>query len=696
MTKLSPRAHVRLAPVIRVASCSVLALLSLAGCATNSSPTAKDRAAATDSTSASGPQAAPGLRETGPGVERFYRIRTPGAPAIMPDGSLLVRDLPEGVPQVYRIPPGADGKAVAVAKPKELVGAQKLTNFADGATGYSVSPDDKRVIVMTAAGGNERNQVYLLDVLNPNPATNLTPVLVNPEVVFRPNGWSRDSQSFYYSANDTDPNNFHLSRYDFATKASTKLLARDGDWSVADSTTDGSRLVVTQYRSSTDADVSILDTKTGALTLLNPAVVPAGQTAGIEPVGFSPDEKTVYVISDHEQGIKRLFAIDLATMKSSKPLPQFDRYELDSAGFSEGRKLFSVSVNEEGYGVPHVFRVQGNTFRKLELPAIDKGVVSLTELEDDRIGWSLSNARTPNLAFTWNVPAEGAFAQPPRQLSFADTQGIDLTSFTLPELVQVTSFDGKQIPAFLYLPAGAKKGTPIPFVVDYHGGPEAQYRPDYSTFVQYLLSEGFGVLRPNVRGSSGYGREFLMADDYKLRWGAVRDGWHCAKWLVDNGYAVPGKIASYGGSYGGFMTTAVQVEDTNRLEAGDIKQRLFGASINVVGVINFKTFLERTSGYRRKLREVEYGPLSDPDFLNSVSPLLQADKINVPMLLAHGANDPRVPVTEAMQMAEALMRRGWDPEQIYFDDEGHGFAKLENRLLFAKRASRFLKKHIAE
>jgi dipeptidyl aminopeptidase/acylaminoacyl peptidase len=322
--------------------------------------------------------------------------------------------------------------------------------------------------------------------------------------------------------------------------------------------------------------------------------------------------------------------------------------------------------------------------------------VSLTELEDNRIGWSLSNARTPGLAFSWNVPQPGKPAEAPRQVSFADTQDIDFSKFALPELIKVKSFDGMEIPAFLYLPAGAKKGSPIPFVVDYHGGPEAQYRPDYSTFVQYLVSEGFGVIRPNVRGSSGYGRAFIMADDYKLRWNAVRDGWHCAKWLVNNGYAAPGKIASYGGSYGGFMTTAVQVEDTNRLEAGDINQRLFGASINVVGVINFKTFLERTSGYRRKLREVEYGPLTDPEFLNSVSPLLQADKINVPMLLAHGANDPRVPVTEAMQMAEALMRRGWDPEQIYFDDEGHGFAKLENRLLFAKRASRFLKKHIAE
>jgi dipeptidyl aminopeptidase/acylaminoacyl peptidase len=683
----------------KVALLAAAALSLLAGCAgVGSASSASGAGGKSAAAKSEGPQAAPGLTEAGPGVERFYRIRTPGAPTIMPDGSLLVRDLPEGVSQVYRIPAGADGKAVAVAKPKELVGSVKMTNFKDGATGYTVSPDYKRVMVMTAAGGNERNQVYLLDTSNTNPETNLTPVLVNPEVVFRPNGWTKDSSGFYYSANDTDANNFHLSRYDFASKSSTKLLAREGDWSVADSSVDGSRVLVTQYRSSSDSDVSVLDVKSGALTLLNPALVPAGTTASLEPVGFARDEKSVFVISDHEEGIKRLFQVDLATMKATKPLAQFDTYELDSAGISEKRTLMAVAVNENGYGVPHVFRLPG--FTKLELPAMERGVVSLTELEDNRIGWSLANARTPGLAYSWNIPEAGKPAAQPagavRQVSFADSQDVDFSQFALPELVKVRSFDGMEIPAFLYLPSGAKKGTPVPFVVDYHGGPEGQYRPDYSNFVQYLLSEGFGVLRPNVRGSSGYGRAFIMADDYKLRWGAVRDGWHCAQWLVQNGYATPGKIASYGGSYGGFMTTAVQVEDSNRLEAGDIKQRLFGASINVVGVINFKTFLERTSGYRRKLREVEYGPLSDPEFLNSVSPLLQADKINVPMLLAHGANDPRVPVTEAMQMAEALMRRGWDPEQIYFDDEGHGFAKLENRLLFAKRMSRFLKQHIGK
>jgi dipeptidyl aminopeptidase/acylaminoacyl peptidase len=212
--------------------------------------------------------------------------------------------------------------------------------------------------------------------------------------------------------------------------------------------------------------------------------------------------------------------------------------------------------------------------------------------------------------------------------------------------------------------------------------------------VQYLLSEGFGVIQPNVRGSAGYGREFVMMDDYKKRWDSVRDGVEAAAWLVKNGYATPGKISTYGGSYGGFMAVACIVEDQSRVDAGTQKERLFGAGINVVGIVNVKTFLEQTSGYRRKLREVEYGPLSDPEFLKSISSIHKIDKINVPMMIAHGLNDPRVPVGEAMQLAIGLMKRGATPVQFYAPDEGHGFQKLENRLLFSKTMSRFLKENI--
>jgi dipeptidyl aminopeptidase/acylaminoacyl peptidase len=187
-----------------------------------------------------------------------------------------------------------------------------------------------------------------------------------------------------------------------------------------------------------------------------------------------------------------------------------------------------------------------------------------------------------------------------------------------------------------------------------------------------------------VRGSVGYGREFHQLDNYKNRWNSVRDGVEAARWLVRSGMSAPGRIAAMGGSYGGFMATATVIE------GGD----LYGASVNIVGIVNFETFLEQTKGYRRKLREAEYGPLSDPQFLISISPIHRIEDITVPMLIAHGLNDPRVPVGEAMQLAEELQKLGRDPETVYFHDEGHGFRKLDNRLLFYERVDRFLSEHL--
>jgi len=187
-----------------------------------------------------------------------------------------------------------------------------------------------------------------------------------------------------------------------------------------------------------------------------------------------------------------------------------------------------------------------------------------------------------------------------------------------------------------------------------------------------------------VRGSTGYGREFHMMDNYKKRWDSVKDGVEAARWLAKNGYSENGHIAAYGGSYGGFMSVATIIEGPD----------VFGASVDVVGIVNMKTFLEQTKDYRRKLREAEYGPLTDPDFLKTISSIHRLDEIKAPMLIAHGLNDPRVPVGEAMQLAVGLQKRGYDPELLFFPDEGHGFAKLENRLLFAKRMVKFLDRTI--
>ncbi len=192
------------------------------------------------------------------------------------------------------------------------------------------------------------------------------------------------------------------------------------------------------------------------------------------------------------------------------------------------------------------------------------------------------------------------------------------------------------------------------------------------------------MIAPNVRGSSGYGQAFIEADNYKDRMKSVKDGVWAAKYVIDQGYTDKKMVAAWGGRYGGFMTMGAITESPE----------LFGAACDVVGIVNLQTFLEKTKDYRRKLREAEYGPLSDPEFLKSISPIYKVDKIDMPLMIAHGLNDPRVPVGEAMQIAVALKKRGMDVAELYFPDEGHGFAKEENRLLYYKELAKFFEKHL--
>ncbi len=608
-------------------------------------------------------------------LERFLKIRVPGAPALAPDGTLYVRDWPDGIFQLFRI----DGPA---ATPE--AGRTQLTTFADGLGGYSLSPDGKTILLSHAVGGNENSQISVLDV-----ATGaITPACANPKVQYSVNLWLDDSSGFLFTGNDESPTDFYLYRYDLASKTATKLLGRPGAWSAADISNDGTRVLVGEYRSVSDSSIYELNTSTGALTDLTPPR-PAGVTTSVDWVGFSPDEQIAFLRCDIEDGRMKLWALDQSidepARRYSKPISALETAEVEGAFVNRQKSLLAVSTNEDGYGVVHVYRLPGLT--EVALPAIERGVVSFNQLEGERVVWSLSNARTPGLAFTADLSQPNPVVT---QITFAETQGLDLSGFPLPELVKFQSFDGLEIPAFLWTPKGFTKGGAIPFIVNYHGGPEGQFRPSFNATSQYLLDAGFGILQPNVRGSTGYGREFHMKDDYKKRWDSVRDGVLAAEWLVANGYATAGKIATNGGSYGGFMSVACLIEDQERVDAGDRPERMFGAGVNVVGITNVRTFLEKTSGYRRKLREVEYGPLSDPEFLDSVSSMNRIDKLKVPMFIAHGFNDPRVPVEEAMQLAVALKDKGLSPQLFIAPDEGHGFAKLDNRIYFTKRMSDFL------
>ncbi len=336
----------------------------------------------------------------------------------------------------------------------------------------------------------------------------------------------------------------------------------------------------------------------------------------------------------------------------------------------------AIAVNEGAYDSIRVLDVA----RGIEVarPILPRGLVYSDNTSDpaEHIAWRPDGA---SLFVAWESatsPAEiyeireGA---PPTRWTFAG--GAPLRGLVEPVEMTYRSFDRLEIPALLY----RSDDRPKPTVVYFHGGPESQSRGSFVPQVSSLVAAGFDVLAPNVRGSTGYGRHYFSMDDRERRWDSVRDGCEAARHLKRTGVAT--RVAAMGGSYGGFMTLAVLVEDPDLWDAG----------VDIVGIADWHTFFKNTSGWRRDLRAAEYGdPDQEPDatFLREFSPITRAATIKAALMVIHGRNDIRVPVSEAEQIARAVP----GSELMIFDDEGHGITRHANRVKAYGTAIEFLRK----
>jgi dipeptidyl aminopeptidase/acylaminoacyl peptidase len=297
------------------------------------------------------------------------------------------------------------------------------------------------------------------------------------------------------------------------------------------------------------------------------------------------------------------------------------------------------------------------------------------------MGISIGTATSPTDAYVLDLRRRAL-----TRWTESEIGGLDPASLIAPTRVSYPSFDGRSIPALYYRPRGEAR---FPVVVYIHGGPESQSRPWFTPIIQYLAGESrVAVLVPNVRGSDGYGKSYLAMDDGRRREDSVRDIGALLDWIAQQPELDASRAAVYGGSYGGYMVLASLVHFGDRLRAG----------VDVVGIANFVTFLENTAAYRRDLRRAEYGDESDPEmrpFLAQISPIARVSEIRSALFVAHGANDPRVPASEAEQIVRAVRASGHDVWYMLARNEGHGFLRKENRDVFTELAVMFLERHLA-
>jgi dipeptidyl aminopeptidase/acylaminoacyl peptidase len=345
----------------------------------------------------------------------------------------------------------------------------------------------------------------------------------------------------------------------------------------------------------------------------------------------------------------------------------------------DGRYLARVD-NVDGYG--ELTLLDRKTGKTAPVPGIPKGLVTSFNWAEQKnlLAFTFVNDSHPADIWTWDVEKK-ALAQVTRSA----LGGIPASTFSDAELVSYTTFDGRSIPGFLQLPPGARKDGSLAVIVSVHGGPESQSRPFFSGLSQYFLSRGYGIFAPNIRGSTGYGKAFTHLDDVEKRGDSIQDVIYAARFLKESGWADPRKVVVMGGSYGGYMTLA----------ALSMHPDEFAAGIDIVGIANFESFLKNTGAWRVRFREAEYGSLEkDLETLRKWSPIHYADRIKAPLFVIQGANDPRVPQSEAEQIVESIRKRNGVVEYLLFPDEGHGLAKLPNRIKAYTAVADFLDKHV--
>ncbi|HUL64327.1 MAG TPA: prolyl oligopeptidase family serine peptidase [Burkholderiaceae bacterium] len=467
-------------------------------------------------------------------------------------------------------------------------------------------------------------------------------------------------------------------RIDPVAGSSKRIAALSGTgWYVADVSLDERTLLLVRYRSATDAEVWSLVVGQDSPKRLLPR---EGEPAAYYSEALFAFDGSIFIVTDRDGEFRQLARFEPAGGRIEAVTGHIP-WDVDQIDRSTDRRLFAIVTNEGGSG--SVRTVDAATLRVAAVPSPAGASVTAIRLSPDahRLAFAFSSSSSPSSISVVDLATRGA-----TPWASADTAGIDTSRFGATEVISWASFDGRRVSGLITRPDATRFRDKRPVLIDIHGGPEAQARLGFLGRNNYLVNElGIVVIEPNVRGSSGFGKSFLALDDGRKREDAVRDIGSLLDWIAAQTDLDAARVAVTGGSYGGYMVHAVAVHYSDRIRA----------AVSVVGISHFVSFLEHTETYRRELRRAEYGDERDPDmraFLESISPLVNAARIKVPLFVVHGRNDPRVPVGEAEQMVRTVSANGVPVWSMIADNEGHGFAKKENadyafyaRVLFLRR-----------
>lgn len=529
-------------------------------------------------------------------------------------------------------------------------------------------------------GGNEFSQIYWYDM-----NTRTSEMLSDGTSVNFGIKWSNSGDKFAFTSSRRNTKDFDIYISDMKSpkKAIIKVDQGGGYWAAADWSPDDSKLIVNQYLSSTKSNSYILDLKSKELMQIND-----DKTEAVFLVnGWNKTGDKIYATTNLGTEFNTLVQYDVKT-KKIEYITKDIAWNVKKVTMNKSRTKSAFTINENGFSQLYLMDLATNKYEKvLNLPI---GQIYSFKFHPSReeLAMVLNTTETPGDVYSLDL-----ITRKTKRWTTSEVGGLNTSLFPKPELINYETYDeidGKKrsIPAFIYKPQNAK--GPLPVLISIHGGPESQHTPYFSSFYAYLSNEmGITVIAPNVRGSSGYGKTYLKLDNGFNRENSVKDIGKLLEWIEKNPEFDKDRIAVFGGSYGGYMVLSSMYNFNDKIKCG----------VDIVGISNFITFLENTEKYRRDLRRSEYGDERDPkmrEYLLSISPTNHIDEFKAPLFVIQGANDPRVPMSEAEQMVKSIRENNGTVWYMLAKDEGHGFRKKENRDRMTESVAVFLQKNLLD
>ncbi len=553
----------------------------------------------------------------------------------------------------------------------------QLTFFPERVGSASFNPKRNDYFVFSKdVGGGEWFQLYRFDIL-----TGTITLLTDGKSRNLRGPWSEDGKWLAYSSTRRNGKDLDVYIIDPSKPSTDKFLIQleGGGWDPLAWSPDGKTLLLQNGVSINESYLYVVDVSTGGKKQFLPDKT--GEQIAYGGAQFSKDGKGIFLTTDQDAEFMRLVYVDLKT-KEQTVLTEKIKWDVDEFDLSPDGKKLAFVTNEDGISILHLIDVA--TKKELPLPKLPIGILSNVQWHPDgsMIAFNLNSARSTTDVYSINVKAKKL-----ERWTMSETGGLNVSNFSEPELIKWKSFDGKTISGFLYKPVTTSSAK-FPVIINIHGGPEGQFRPVFLGRNNYYLNEmGVAMIFPNIRGSTGYGKTFSKLDNGMLRQDSYKDIETLIEWINQQPSLDGNRILVTGGSYGGHMTLAISTFYSDKIRC----------AIDIVGMSNLVTFLERTEAYRRDLRRVEYGNEQEPkmrEYLNSIAPLNHIEKIKKPLFVVQGKNDPRVPASEADQIVASLKKTNTPVWYLMANDEGHGFAKKKNQDFLFYSSVAFMKQFL--